>query len=299
MASKYKKSNRLSAIVTIIFLTVAVVLSFALSGKGFSNLSFKDTISDFDTNEDFVRFLDVGQGDSILIYSNGYSALIDAGTQESGNRICAALSDCNIKQIDVLIISHLHSDHTGGIGRITEINSIKNLILPEISVESEGLGDAQLAINRVTKSGGNVYTAVAGMNFTIGEFEVTILASYGDMKDENNRSVIVMAKKQDYKFLFTGDAETKTEKKLLEDGLNLKCDVLKAGHHGSSTSSCEAFLKAARPRYVAISVGKDNMYGHPHKEVLADLEYIGAEIYRTDLGGDITFFVKESGIVKK
>lgn len=253
----------------------------------------------FDETQDFVRFIDVGQGECILIYSNGYSALIDTGLASSVNDVCETLSDCGIRKIDVMLITHLHDDHTGGISGILELFEVENLILPEISVSSEGLSSVQLAINEVTKSGGKTHSAVQGMNFAIGEFELTVLASYGKEESENDRSVITVAELDGKRFLFTGDAEKGVEKALLKENLDLKCDVFNAGHHGSSTSNCEELLRAVGPRYTAISVGEDNMYGHPHNEVLADFEYFNIEVFRTDRNGDITFYVDNGKIIPK
>lgn len=293
MARRYK--NRKKSIITVITAAVciaAVIVAYFLNFSGESQI----TGNSFDTSQDFVRIIDVGQAESILIYSNGYSALFDVGTSESAADICSVLSSCGIEKIDVLTVSHLHDDHIGGIERVMEIFEVDNLVLPEISIESDGLGSAQYAINKVTSDGGEVYSAKQGMNFKIGEFEITVLACYPEMSDENNRSIIAVAEIDGKKFLFTGDAETKVESALLKEGLNLKCDVLSVGHHGSSTSSSEAFLNKVRPRYAAISAGADNMYGHPHAEVLSSLERIGANIYRTDISGDITFYVK-NGVI--
>lgn len=286
MAQKRKFKGKFKICAAVILAAVCIVIS----------VLERNLPSNFDSSVDFVKVLDVGQSESILIYSNGYSALIDTGISDYAADICVALEECDIKELDVMMISHLHSDHTGGIERILENYSVNNLILPELSIESEGMAQAQLAINSVTSSGGEVYSAVQGMNFKVGEFEITVLAAYGDMADENNRSIIAVAEIDGIKFMFTGDAETKVEKKLLEEGLNLKCDVLKMGHHGSSTSSSEEFLKAVRPRYAAISAGAGNMYGHPHNEVLASLEHFGTKIYRTDYDGDITFFIRDGKI---
>ena len=292
MAEGSLNKRKIVAFAVTLLCIVAVIALF------FGNFSSSPINQEkFDISSDFVRFIDVGQGDSILIYSNGYSALIDTGTSESANEICSQLDGCNIKDIDVVIFSHLHDDHTGGIKQISKIYGIKNVILPEISIESDSLTDAQFVINKMRETGGGIYTAVSGMNFSIGEFEITVLGSFGEMKDENNRSVIVVAQIDGRKFLFTGDAETNTEKALLNEGLNLKCDVLKAGHHGSNTSSCDEFLKAVSPRFVAISVGRENSYGHPHNNILSAFEKIKAEVYRTDYDGDITFSV-ENGSLK-
>ncbi len=281
-----------SVIVSLILILLVCIAYFVTSGS----FEFGST-SQLDTSQDFVRFVDVGQGDCALIYSNGYSALIDTGTEASVGDLCASLEEYGIDKIDVLLISHLHTDHTGGIRGISEKYSVDNVILPEISVESEGLADAQFIINKVTNLGGKVHTAQQGMNFEIGEFELTVLAAFDEMSDENNRSLMVMAEIDGLKFMFTGDAETKVEKALLKEGLNLKCDVFKAGHHGSSTSNSEDFLKAMKPEFIAISAGKDNMYGHPHNEVLADFEAIGATVYRTDISGNLDFLIKNGKIV--
>ncbi|MBE6808837.1 MAG: MBL fold metallo-hydrolase [Ruminococcaceae bacterium] len=291
-------NNRIvKAVITVILCISVFAVSFVLSGIDLSTSALFG--NSFDKNSDFVRIIDVGQGDSILIYSNGYSALIDTGLSDAASDVCTALESCGIKTLDVLLITHLDSDHIGAAAGVTEIYGVKNLIMPEISSESEGLSTAQLVINRVVEADGNIYTAVQGMNFEIGEFELTVLAAFPEMADENNRSVITVAEIEDLKFLLTGDMEAKAEKALLGENLDLKCDVLKVGHHGSSTSSNMDLLKAVMPRYAAISVGQNNDFGHPHNEVISDLQYIGAEIYRTDTDGDITFYIENKRIVPK
>ena len=256
----------------------------------------KAEIENFDINKDFVKVFDVGQGDCTLIYSNGYTALIDTGTSESAAELCVSLQMFAIKEIDVVLLTHLHDDHTGGVQRLSEVFKIKNVVLPEISIESEGLSAAQLLTAQVTDNGGGVYNAEQGMNFKIGEFEITVLAAYGEMKEENSRSVMCCAKLGDLKFIFTGDAEKDAEQKLLNEGLDLKCDFFKAGHHGSSTSNSKDLLLKMKPNYTAISCGEGNMYGHPHKEVLADFEHYNTEVFRTDYQGDITFNIKNGKI---
>lgn len=297
--SKRASKKRLAVSVISALLSLAIV---ALVTFGRDSLSkFLNNVSnplklDFDTSQDFVRFLSVGQGDSILIYSNGRSMLLDTSTAEYQNEICAALNSCGITDIDLLMISHLHTDHTGSVQRICDDYGVKNLVLPELSVYSEGMSAAQYAVNAVTKSGGGVYNAEQGLNFKLGEFEITVLASYGDFEDENNQSLFVMAQIGGKRFMFSGDAEAVAEKRLLKEGLNLDCDVFKADHHGSSTSNTKAFLEAMSPKYAVISCGKDNMYGHPHDEVMSRFDKMHITPYRTDLQGDITFYVDDGKI---
>ena len=231
-----------------------------------------------------------------MIYSDGCSAVIDVGTENSVPNILDDLNSARIKDIDALIVTHLHTDHAGGLPELAKRREIDNLIIPELESSAEAAQLVKTAKRTVTAKGGNVYTAVQGMNFEIGEFTVTVLAYYDDMQDENNKSVIVMAEIDGIKFLFTGDAEAKTEKALIDEGLNIDCDVLKVAHHGSSSSSSQSFLKAATPKYAAISVGANNIYSHPTESVISALENCGAQILRTDTDGDITFYVENGEI---
>lgn len=296
--NKAAKNNVLKAILLGLICFVIFALIFINYSDAFSENNPLGQ-SDDSQSDDFVEFIDVGQGDSILICSNGYSALIDTGVTDSANNICEVISSYNIKTLDVLLLTHLDSDHVGGVDKITEIYKPQNLILPELSIESEGLGIAQLAISRVTDEGGKIYTAVQGMDFSIGDFKITVLAQLTDMASENNRSIITMAETDGKKFLLTGDLEAKGERVLLKEGLNLKCDVLKVGHHGSNSSTSDELLKSAKPQYAVISVGENNRYGHPHSKVLSALGDYGARIYRTDIDGNIVFYVNDGKITVK
>ena len=174
---------------------------------------------------------------------------------------------------------------------------IDTLILPELSTYSDGIYSAEYAIDKITRSGGNLFKACEDMTFDIGDFTVTIIGTYYDILDENNRSLIIRADIEGNSFLFMGDAEGKTERRLLEDKKDISCDVLKVGHHGSNTSTIKDFLEKANPQYAAISVGKDNQYNHPHLATLKQLEKRGIKTIRTDIKGDITFNIENRKIV--
>ncbi len=291
MAKGFKKKAIIKALAVMLCVTASVLcLTFT------DNILFKLRESGGEDTRDFVRIIDVGQGDSILIYSNGYSALIDTGPRENSLELASSLHREGVEIIDVLIFTHLHTDHTGGAEQILNDFKVETLILPELSTFSEGIYSAELAIDKITRSGGEVFKGVEGMSFEIGDFDVNIIAAYYDLMDDNNRSLIIKAQKDNKKFLFTGDAEAKVERKLIEDKKNLSCDVLKVGHHGSSTSTIGDFLDAAVPSFAAISVGEGNMYNHPHLATLKQLEKRGVKILRTDFRGDITFFVENGDI---
>ncbi len=280
------KLKRIMIIMAVLLLAIIVVIAI-------KNNPQKQNFAS-ENGEDFVQVMDVGQGDSILLYSNGKSFLIDMSISSKANEICKDLSDSNIKSIDVAMVTHFHTDHIGGFEKITEIYKIKKLIIPEIL--SSSIKAANKAKQTIIDSSGSVYTAVQGMNFNVGDFKVTVLGNYHH-NNENNRSIFTMAEIDGIRFLFTGDAEKWADNKLLQEGLDLDCDVLKVSHHGGNSSTSLDFLKATTPQYAAISVGAGNTYSHPHDVTLMALKNIGAKVYRTDLQGDIFFYI-ENGKIK-
>ena len=223
--------------------------------------------------------------------SNGYSALIDTGPVESSIQLSRSLKESHVETVDVLMLSHLHLDHSGGLEQIFEDFNVENIILPELSSFSEGIYSAELAINEVTRSKGQIYKATTGMNFKLGDFNITVVDLYPNFTNENNQSVIIKAEIDGRIFLFTGDAEKETENKLVAKNKNIDCDVLKVAHHGSNTSTTKDFLEKCSPDFGVISVGKDNIYNHPHRSTLEQLKKANVKIYRTDKQGDITFYI--------
>ncbi len=245
-----------------------------------------------DEDADYVRFIDVGQGDSILIYSNGMSAMIDFGDNvDDGADLISSLRKYGIKKLDCMIITHYDADHIGGADTVLEQLDVDNIILPQrYEEDSFALDEVDKAVAR---SDAAVYDAELGTKIYIGDFTLTIVAYYPDEADTNERSIIVMAEMEDKKFLFTGDAASSVEKQMMEDEIDLDCDVFKAGHHGSKYSNNLEFLQYVTPEYAVISCGELNNYGHPHSEVLKNFNTVDATVFRTDIDGDITFYVEE------
>lgn len=290
---------RLLAAAVICLVAVLTVITFADTFKipGWSEIfgavSGKETKQ---TEEDYVRFMDVGQGDSILISSNGYYALIDFGNQSDfGTELLDDLKALGVNRLDCAILSHYDTDHVGGGSKIIGAIETKYAVLPEQDDRSDNSYDDFCYALEESKT--EIYTAKPGMVINIGDFEITVLAYNRDAKNSNDKSVVVMAKIGTKKFLFTGDAGAEIEAQMLADNINVDCDVYKAAHHGSRNSNTEEFVKAASPKYAVLSVGSSNSYGHPHTEVIDILEKVGAGIYRTDRMGDITFKIENGEIV--
>ena len=243
-------------------------------------------------NEMKVHFLNVGQGDSILVQSpNGKSLLIDGGTKDAGKDVVAYLRTHGVEKLDYIVATHPDADHIGGLHTVLNSISIKNFIdSGKVHTSQTYEKMLQLILDK------NIPFIVAAVGDTIpldDELDITVI-HVGDESDDNNEASIVL--KVIYKevsFLLMGDADIRVEKGILEH-TNVEATILKAGHHGSDTSSSEAFIEAVNPKVTILSYGKDNSYGHPHAEVKSRLERISSQIYATAIVGNIV--VETDGI---
>ena len=244
-----------------------------------------------------VQIIDVGQADCTLIkMPDGQNMLIDAGNNSDGGYLVDYLESEDVEKIDYLIGTHPHADHIGGMDDIIENFEIGTIYMPRATANTKTFEEVLIAIK---KKGLKIETATAGKKVLEGEVSAVFLSPSGEYYEElNDYSAVLKLTYGDKSFLFMGDAEALAEKEILQK-FDVKSDVLKVGHHGSSTSSHNAFLKAVNPEIAVISVGEGNDYGHPHKSVLKRLEKIGTRLYRTDLNGTVKVYCDGKSIEVK
>lgn len=251
-----------------------------------------DTSTESLTDTLTVHFLDVGQGDSILITCGGQAMLIDAGGNNMGTTVELYLKKQNIEKLDYVIGTHPDADHIGGLDVAIYKFDCDTIILPDFEKSTATYRDV---IDTINNKSYKITRPKVGQTYSLGQAEFTIISpvsdDYGD--DANNYSVGIRLVYGDTSFLLAGDAEEEAEEDMLNSGQELKADVFKASHHGSRTSNSEEFLQAVNPEYAVISCGEDNSYGHPHAQTLNTFRSMGIKVFRTDEQGAI--IIKSDG----
>ena len=242
-------------------------------------------------NETYIKFIDVGQGDSILIHKDNKSILIDTGgslTNKgniSNNTIIPLLKSYGINKIEYLILTHGDYDHMG-----EAINLVDNFKVEKVIFNCGPYNDLEQELIKVLdKKKIKYYSCIKELNIDNNKLYFLQIKEYDN---ENDNSNVIYTELNGYKFMFMGDAGIEKEKDILEKYNISNIDVLKVGHHGSNTSSSKIFIDEINPKYSIISVGKNNRYGHPNKEALDNLK--NSKIYRTDQDGSIMFKIKNN-----
>lgn len=294
MKRKAKKNVNKYLIIAVVIISFLVFLSEKYENEGTEKpLEGLETVMGIDSESDpdklRVQFIDVGQGDSILVECGGKSLLIDAGDNGSEQKIMNVLRSRGINKLNYVIATHPHADHIGAMPEIINEFGSELLIMPKIPASlvptSATFSDFLDAIEKNCDK--CVYSSV-GKVYQLGNasFEIVGPISQND-EDLNENSVVIKLVYGENSFLLTGDASGDEEKEILNLMAAIDCDVLKVGHHGSSTSSSAEFLKKVSPEICVISCGEDNRYGHPNGNTVKRLETVSQNIYRTDLNGDI------------
>ena len=237
-----------------------------------------------DPNNLIIHFVDVGQGDCILISKNNEHVLIDAGNNEDGPLLVEYFKELGIKKFKYIIGTHAHEDHIGGIDNIIKNFELGHYYMPDVVTTTKTFEDVLDALLIKEKS---FETPNIGDKFKLSDTEFEVLYLGNDKSDLNNTSIVLKLIYKNTSYLFMGDATSIVERILINEGKDLDSDVLKVGHHGSQYSSTAAFLKQVTPSYAVIQVGQDNEYDHPKQITLDKLEKINSLTYRTDKHGTI------------
>lgn len=297
MAKKGNKSNSIVGSIIAILIILLVILFggdseltklLTAAASGSVNVESIETLENVtittgngcitkipNDNDLRVYYLDVGQGDSILVHNNGQTMLIDASTNEMESTVVDYLNRLGIKKIDYLVGTHPHEDHIGGLDNVINNFEIGKIYMPKASANTKSFEDV---LDAVSKKKLKISTPKKGDTFTVGNANCEIMYVGTNTEDLNETSIVIKMDFNGVSYLFTGDANYNVENSREWPQI----DILKVGHHGSSSSSTMKFLNQIKPKVAIISCGKNNDYGHPHQKAVSRIEKVGAKIYRTD-----------------
>lgn len=304
---KRKTKNNIYKLIIIVVIIIGAIfskdyLNYDKNDEAINNLNSKSSVTTSEENPLInvdgnlqIHFIDVGQADSILIKQDNNYMLIDGGNNEDGDMLVKYLKEQGVEKLDYIIATHPHEDHIGGLDDVLNEFDTDLVLMPDKITTTKTFEDFLLAIkNRQdikNKNGENVTLKKVPKleeKYNLGNASFVIYAPNSSSYDElNNYSIVIKLSFGNNAFLFTGDAEKLSEKEMLDKNYDLKADVLKIGHHGSSTSTSDEFLEAVSPKYAVLSVGEDNSYNLPKKTVMDKFENNNIPVYRTDEQGTI------------
>lgn len=286
---------KLSHFFIFVFISLLIVAASGCTSNQSTVQNISTPVANVSSNDLILHVINVGQGDALLLTCGGNDMLIDAGEIGKGDEVEKYIKDQGIKSLDYVVATHPHSDHIGGMSVILNAFPVGHFI-----------GNGEI---HTTKTYENMLTTIKDKNipFTIAkrgdkiEFapgvEITVLnpgKNYLTTDPINQNSVVLKVVDGKTTLLLTGDAGIEAEEDMMKDGVNVRADILKVGHHGSRTASRQAFIDAVKPINSIISVGADNKYGLPDEEPVARLK-AASILYRTDYNGTVT--VKTDGNV--
>lgn len=274
------------------YIFIIIILLTCSSCSTYDSINYKDIMK--------VHFIDVGQGDAILVQVNNINLLIDSGPKENKRNLLNYLDSLKISTLDYVIATHPHEDHIGNMHSIINRYNVTYFYSPKVTHTSksfEKMIEALISKNKkINVLDVNTKSIDLG-NHTSFTIYSPFPRDYGE--NLNLYSAVFKIKYKNTSFLFTGDAEKLNENEILNNNISIDADVLKVAHHGSSTSTSSAFLKEIDPRIAVISVGKDNKFNHPTKETLSNLDEQVKLIYRTDIDGTVILISDGHRIYKK
>ncbi len=231
-----------------------------------------------------VHFLDVGQGLSVLVESQGKYLIYDGGDRGASSFVVSYLKQLGVEKLDYLIASHYDADHLSGLVGCLNVFSVEQVLAPSYVHDTKIYTSFMKGIS---EKGLRMRSPSEGEVFSFGGASFTVLSARMGAADANDYSLVIRIDNGENSFLLTGDASVSSEVAMIRSGLPLECDVLSIGHHGSASSTSWEFLGATVPKAAVVSVGRDNAYGHPDRDVLEKLENMEIDLYRSDLQGTV------------
>ena len=293
-----------SKIITVAAVLLVAVLSLFLTknfipiDKVFEESGLRNT-QQASADKMYVSFIDVGQGNCTLLRCGGKAILVDSGEVGAAQTVINYIKNLGIDELNCVLVTHPHTDHMGAMTKILYEFKIDDLIMPEIPEEIIPTNKTyEKFLTAVSDNAGNVIAAKPGETYSYGEMKLEIFAPLRDYDNLNDMSAVSRISYGDTSVMFTGDATTTVEKDLLKMNINYSATVLNVGHHGSKTSSSEAWLRAVNPKYAVICCGANNDYGHPHSLITKRLEELCIEYFETDLLGTIVFESDSKNFIK-
>lgn len=267
----------------LFLLLIGIGIYFAYSSDFFSDTTeYRKDNKLVDTTSFKIYFIDVGEADSILVKDKDQFSLIDTGNNEDGPKLVNYFKELGITKFKYIIGTHPHEDHIGGMDDIIREFDVEHIYMPDVETEYKTYTEI---VDLVKSKNMTIETPEVDSTFTMNDSIFNVLWISNSEEEINDDSIVLKLNYKNTSYIFTGDATKNVELKILDK--DLKCDVLKLGHHGSSDASSAQFLEKTKPQYGIISVGKNNEYGHPHDITLKKLNYLNTKIYRTDLDGTI------------
>lgn len=237
-----------------------------------------------------ITVVDVGQGQCILIRDETETVLIDCGSgatlESAGEIVASELLSTGTNDVDAIVLTHLHEDHAGDVCDLLRLMPVSAIIMADNLDDSDDM--LEEIVTLAQQKGTEIIYIAEDMLLELGDINLEIYAPLGD-GDENERGIIIRAQVEDFSAMITGDVSYAIEEELIASKNIEECDLLVLGHHGSANSTSLKFVKAINPKYVAISVGY-NSYGHPTYSAMVNATAFGAQLYRTDLNGNISFY---------